>query len=324
MKRIIAIILVISSIAVYAGVSRNIGINIRKIDGSIFDFSGSNPDADGKDGVTFYAYIKSRPDEKLNNGSAGCGYIYNTTSTPQLSACRVNIGNFPTEWAAGDSIVFVVHQELKKGGHGLTKTFEIPSGTTSVYYGFTSGYIYDGPWWLFYEPEPIQYTVIGTVDFNGNIFDFSPDTYDNVTFECWVSGKESEVWTQNSYKSAYYRYNGDASAIEIYDDYGWTTGDTLNVRIKQDFPGIGYYTGFKQFVYTYTHYTGHYGPYEILFGLDDLFEYGGGEPVKADVWTEYPTSRQIGFNIRKDDGSLFDFSGANPDPDGKDDLTFYA
>jgi hypothetical protein len=324
MKRIIAIILVINSIAVYAGVSRNIGISVRNTQGVKFDFSTSP-----YSNVTFYAYLSRGgtiySDDKLYHNSPGSGYL----NTATHSITKVDIGNFNTEWIAGDSIVFVIHQDLVKGGCGLTKKFEIPAGTSSIYYGVTTGYVFDGPWLLSPtpDPEPIQYTVIGTVDFNGNIFDFSPVTYDNVTFECWVSGKESKVWTQNSYKSAYYRYNGDASAIRIYDNYGWTIDDTLNVRIKQDFPGIGYYTGFKQFVYTFTHYTENYGmigPYEILFGLDDLFEYGGGEPVKADVWTEYPTSRQIGFNVRKADGSFFDFSGENPDPDGKDGLTFYA
>jgi hypothetical protein len=297
MKRIIAIILVISSIAVYAGVSRTIGINIRKSDGMLFDFSGTNPDPDGKDGVTFYAYIKSRPDEQLNNGSAGCGYTYSAASTPQLSSCRVNIGNYPTEWAAGDSIVFVIHQDLSKGGAGLTKIFRIPEGTTGIHYGFTTGYIYDGPWCLGPLPQAITTVLIGTEDFNGNIFDFGSSPYDNVTFQCWVSGKEDKIYDQSSSGSYYFDYSPDASAIRIYESSGWTSDDTLNVRIKQDLPDIGYYTGFKQFIFTYTYTTGNhwmdYPYYEnIKFGLVKMWgeEWGVGEPVKADVWTDYPSS----------------------------------
>jgi hypothetical protein len=295
MKKVIAIILVIGSLAMYAGVSRTIGINIRDPYGMIFDFSGTNPDPDGKDGVTFYAYIKSRPDEILNNGSNGCGYSYNAVSTPQLSACRVNIGNFPGGGTENDTLVFVIENREEKICYSLIKSFRIPSGTNAIIFGYTDGFINDGPWCVNDGAyEYIQYTYIGTEDYNSNIFDFSSSPCDNVTFQCWVSGKDSKIYDQNSSGSMFLDYSPNASAIRIYDYYGWSTGDTLNVKIKQDFSGIGYYTGSKKFVFTKTtYYTSIYPYYDtIRFGLNELYgeESGGGEPVKADVWTDYPSS----------------------------------
>jgi hypothetical protein len=171
------------------GTSRTIGINIRKSDGSLFDFSGESPDPDGKDGVTFFAYMKSRPAERLLNSSEGCGYTYNTSATPQLSACMVNIGNFPSEWAEGDSIVFVIQHELGKAANGLTKTFMIPGGFSSVYFGYTAGYVFDGPWRIT-DPSLLESNVVPV---ETALFQNYPNPFNPVTQVKFALAKTADV-----------------------------------------------------------------------------------------------------------------------------------
>jgi hypothetical protein len=240
MKRIIAIILVLSSLVVYAGVSRVVGINVRKSDGSLFDFSGANPDFDGKDGVTFDAYIKSRPLEKLNACSEGSGYTYNTSSFPQLSACRVNIGNFPTAWSEGDTIVFRIRHDLSKASYFLYKEFVIPSGTSAILYGYTSGYLLDGPWWVSFYYDTYSIWLSKNVSMNirkydGSLFDFSgtnpdPDGKDGLTFYAYIKSRPDEKLRHADAVSRFYPYSTSLSCIEV--NIGnfptqWAPGDSI-------------------------------------------------------------------------------------------------
>lgn len=132
---------------------------------------------------------------------------------------------------------------------------------------------------------------IGTVDHDGNAFDFSGEPYDNVTFECWITGREDDIEDQNSIYSEYiYNEYSNMSAIKILR-YGfstnWASGDTLNVKITQHFPGSGYYTGESKFVFSNIVCFSHYGPFQIDFGLDYVYGdgLGGGDPVTANIWT---------------------------------------
>ncbi len=59
--------------------------------GKVFNSNGTVP-ADGQ--ITFISYITSRPSEILTQSSPGCGYSF--------GYWQVQVGNFPTNWQAGD------------------------------------------------------------------------------------------------------------------------------------------------------------------------------------------------------------------------------
>jgi hypothetical protein len=125
--------------------SRTMGISIRDDEGAVYDGFTTFP----YDSVSFYAYIKTRPEEKLTQASVGSSYLY--SSSLGISVCRVNIGNFATPYAANDSLVFVIQDASGVNGKvtptGLTKTFNIPDIlATMIIYGYSAGYTFDGPW----------------------------------------------------------------------------------------------------------------------------------------------------------------------------------
>jgi hypothetical protein len=135
--------------------SRTLGCNVRDQNGNLYNFAAAPYDS-----VTFKVWIQGREGEVQNQTSFGAGYTYSLATTPQLSAVRINAGNFTTQWVAGDSVVFLIQDfQVSKGGkepyREMTKKFEIPTGTSAVQFGFTPGQIFDGPWSIT-EPSGIE------------------------------------------------------------------------------------------------------------------------------------------------------------------------
>jgi hypothetical protein len=210
--------------------------------------------------------------------------------------CVIDFNNFEEwEWCNGDLLTLDIKDSLPGYDGSYCTTYAewyIPENAEEFnIFGFEDYLGSGGPPINYWTTHPkITDAYIGCADNNGEMFDYSQYPYDNVSFRCWITGREDAVIDQNSGSTRYINYNSLASAFKIcmYDFHSiWNYGDTLNVSIKQWIPGQGYYTGEKQFIFGYTHGFSHYGPYDIKFGLDVLYDeegMGGGDPVVADVW----------------------------------------
>ena len=86
--------LLLIALNLYAGTPHTVG-------GTVTYSGGGSPSS-----ATFTAYITSRSGEVLTESSAGCGY--------SGGSYGVQVGNFPTAWAAGD----VLHVDLTDGEGG--------------------------------------------------------------------------------------------------------------------------------------------------------------------------------------------------------------
>jgi hypothetical protein len=89
------------------GTSRAVYYNCVDNTGVAFSFSAAP-----YDNVTYKAWITGRETELLQQFSVGCGY----SLLSGYSMVYVNVGNFATNWAAGDEINFLVKDET--GGLG--------------------------------------------------------------------------------------------------------------------------------------------------------------------------------------------------------------
>ena len=264
----------------------------------MIDHGGNEFTPEMLENVTFSATIR--------NWSAGYESNVTSESDPGNSVemfygirgvCKIDFNNFTDwEWRSGDELWLLVkdYNDLKGESYfELDLNWPIPENATGLYeLGFEDILGYGGFPSNDWTVRPvIDVAYIGTVDHNGDIFDFSSVPYDNVNFKCWISGREDDIIDQDSFDSAYSNFGSLASAVRIRRDAfqtSWQIGDTLNVEITQYFDGEGYFSGEKQYVFTYTHGFSHYGPYDIRFGLDVLYEdegFGGGDPVVADNWT---------------------------------------
>jgi hypothetical protein len=85
------------------GVSRNVLYLIQDALGNYYDFSAAP-----YDNITYRGWITSRPTEVQNESSGGAFY---ETFGMGLSFVAINIGNFATPWAAGDTVTFRVIEE---------------------------------------------------------------------------------------------------------------------------------------------------------------------------------------------------------------------
>lgn len=289
MKKALILILITGCFALYSADS------LKVVWGMVHD-TGEEFTVDELANVTFKAWVSN----------SGVGYVSNiitetdTGNTIGLiadlrGACVIDFINFAGwEWRNGDEFHLEIkdYNYLTDGSYNKAYiTWDIPENPETVnYLGFEDYFGFGGypinTWYILYA---IDFVYIGTADHNSEIFDFSVSPFDNVSFTCWVSGREGEIIDQNSTGSGYIDYAPDASAIKISRlalPTSWVTGDTLNVRIKQRLIGQGYYTGEKQFVFSYTHTASHWETQYIAFGLDSLLGdvVGGGDPVVADNW----------------------------------------
>jgi hypothetical protein len=233
MKKLIVMTALLVAVLSFAGTLRTLGINIRngQNGNALYDFSGTNPDPDGKDGVTFFAYIEGRDTEKLRHADTGCGFTYNATATPPLSACRIQAGNFPTPWNALENIVFVIQHTYSKAANGLTKVFQIPdAGTTAIFWGYTAAYMLDGPWSV-NAPSSIEDNVPAETKLNQNYPNpFNPTT--TISFE--LSSTENV-------KLNVYNFNGQLvkSLVDGTTNAGY---HTVNFDASSLSAGVYYYT----------------------------------------------------------------------------------
>ena len=291
MKKIILLSLMIVSGFLFAQDSLQVIWGMLKYNGDEFSVNDLGS-------VTFEAFIWNNDENYKSNIS--------TEDDPGNSielyagmrgSCVIDFRNFPDwTWRTGDEFFLLIKDySLKEESYYSSEgIWTIPEHTTGLnILGFEDYLGYGGfpiNQWDTYSV--ISDVYIGCVDNIGEKFDFSEYPYDNVNFKCWVTGREDEVIDQNSSGSSFLNYDSTASAISIKrHDFltGWDSGDTLNVIIKQWIPSLGFYTGEKKFVFTTTHSFSHYGPFDIKFGLDTLYEeegMGGGDPVVADTWTD--------------------------------------
>jgi len=279
---VFALILVCASSLFSVGNDKYVYIGVADACGVQYDFSGEPYDY-----VTFKAWITTRPTEVLDQNSAGAGY---EDFDCGVSAVYLNAGSFPTPWSPGDVIVVLLKESYDDyGGYEalcyvtLDNSFDVILIGLDTWFG--EGTSTDYP----YEPISINApyhshrlydALINVVDNYGTKFDFSSEPYNNVTFRCWISGREDEVIDQNSERSEYKNYpTVSAISISTYDfESYWNVGDTLCVSIKHDTPGLGYYSGIKKFVFTYT-FTSDYWDDYIDFGFE-------GDPIISDIWVE--------------------------------------
>ena len=84
------------------GVSRNVLYLVQDAGGNYYDFS-----AFPYDNIVYRGWITTRPTEILDQNSGGSFY---DTFGMGLSFIAINIGNFATPWAAGDTVTFRVMQ----------------------------------------------------------------------------------------------------------------------------------------------------------------------------------------------------------------------
>jgi hypothetical protein len=103
MKKLIMGLLFVAVMSLSAGVSRNVLYLIQDASLNYYDFSGAP-----YDNITYRGWITSRPTEVQNESSGGAFY---ETFGMGLSFVAINIGNFATPWAAGDTVTFRVIEE---------------------------------------------------------------------------------------------------------------------------------------------------------------------------------------------------------------------
>jgi|GEM_PF-2370913 len=289
MKKALLLILITGCFVLYSADS------LKVVWGMVHD-TGEEFTADELANVTFKAWIENSGEVFISSFTTDIDPGNSIECFEDLrGVCVIDFINFEGwEWRNGDEFHLTITDSAFYKGTFFTAeaVWNIPENSETInYLGFEDYFGYGGyPINTWYPYSDIDIVYIGTADHNSEIFDFSVFPFDNVSFTCWVSGRESEVIDQNSTGSDYIDYSPDASAIKIARyafPTSWASGDTLNVRIKQRFPGQGYYTGEKQFVFTNTLSFSHYGPFDIKFGLDALYEEvgaGGGDPVIADNW----------------------------------------
>ena len=276
-----------------------------KVVWGMIDHNGDEFTSQMLENVTFSATIR--------NWSAGYESNVTSESDPGNSVemfygirgvCKIDFNNFTDwEWRSGDELELIIRDYNYEGGCDETYSYgysewAIPEDAEDNYllgfedYGETGSGL---PIYLHYVYSPPNIPLnlqIGVLNHDGEMFDFSSAPYDNVTFECWITGREDEIVDHNHSDSEL----RNQTIVDIYDasiiylkrrifDPPWQIGDTLNVRITQHFEGLGSYSGQDQFVFEWTH---SYSVKDILsFGLDHVLgtTEGGGDPVVADNWT---------------------------------------
>ncbi|NOR44639.1 MAG: T9SS type A sorting domain-containing protein [Candidatus Delongbacteria bacterium] len=139
MKNLILIaVLLAFSFSLYAGLPRQVYVNIIDCQGNAFDFSEDNS------GVFFDMWIKDRPDEIINQDSFTpymSHYLNHGFDDTLLSVLIANVGNFPTPWNEGDSLCFEV-KHVVEGGHyePYTKIVKfylfLDESIDTIWYGF--------------------------------------------------------------------------------------------------------------------------------------------------------------------------------------------
>ena len=301
MKKLMYVILLLSSVLFCAGNDRYVYIGVIDATMTPYNFSAAPYDY-----VTFKAWIQSRPTEVINQTSIGSGY---EDFDSGVSAVCLNAGSFPTPWSPGDVLVVLLKESYDDyGGCEASCTVTLDNSFDGILIGlddwFGPGTSTNVP----YEPISINtpdhshelyYALINVVDNGGVKFDFSSEPYDNVTFQCWISGREDEIIDQNSERSGYMDFGYDSAiSISSYDfKTYWNFGDTLYVSIRHDTPGLGYYTGIKKYIFTYTSTTDYWDDY-IDFGFE-------GDPVFADSLIEDP--RTISYECITTDSTSYNF-----------------
>lgn len=290
MKKALLLILITGCFVLYSADS------LKVVWGMVHD-TGEEFTSDELANVTFKAWIENSGEVFISSFTTDIDPGNSIECFEDLrGVCVIDFINFEGwEWINGDEFHLTITDSAFYKGTFFTAeaVWNIPENAESInYLGFEDFGLTDSgyPINTWYPYSDIDIVYIGTVDHNSEIFDFSVYPYDNVSFTCWVSGREGEIIDQNSTGSGYIDYNPEASAIKIARyafPTSWVSGDTLNVRVKHRFSGQGYYTGEKQFVFTYMYTFSHYGPFDIKFGLDALYDEegaGGGDPVIADNW----------------------------------------
>jgi hypothetical protein len=246
--------------------------------------------------ITFSAYIhnyRTGYDSEVTTNLDSGNVVENYSNI--RGVCIIDFTIFEDwTWSDDDELRLYVREDLGESYLTAEGTWEIPENIIGINYRGFDPYVPETGtpinYWTIHSP--IDEAQIGVEDYNNEIFDFSTVPYDNVTFQCWISGREEDVINQNSSGSGYIDYAPDVSALTINRhafESTWVLGDTLNVKIINDVNGNGYYSGEKKFVFYRTHSFSHYGPSFLSFGLDSLdspFGGGGGEPVKVDIWHE--------------------------------------
>jgi hypothetical protein len=87
------------------GIARQVFYGVLDTDGTSYDFSAAP-----YENITFKAYITARPTEIQNQNSFDSGY--DTFGDPSTySLVYTNIGNFPTAWAAGETLHWIIKDE---------------------------------------------------------------------------------------------------------------------------------------------------------------------------------------------------------------------
>ncbi|MFO7810467.1 MAG: T9SS type A sorting domain-containing protein [Candidatus Delongbacteria bacterium] len=242
--------------------------------------------------VTYKAWIENYNESYMSNITTEADHGNSIEFYADIrGVCVIDFDNFTDwTWRAGDELHLYVKDYNWSKDESFYEAYadwSIPENAENFYdLGFEDLTGYGGYPISSWIPRAVIADVyIGCVDNNGDKFDFSAYPYDNVSFKCWVTGRENEIIDQNSPGSSFVDWTSDSVLKIIRSDFetGWDNGDTLNVSIKQWIPDQGFYTGEKQFVFTTTHSFSHYGPYDIRFGLG---EDAGGNPVMADTWTD--------------------------------------
>jgi hypothetical protein len=268
-----------------------------KIECGIVHLDGSEYTAEELSNITLKAWISNYSQSYISNVTTEADSGNAVSNIYEIRAtCGIDFINFTDwNWREGDVFHLLINDYNYFDDGSFSQaytTWTVPEYYQASYLLGFEDYIGEGGFplnsWQFYQIKTDVY--VGVVDSNGEIFDFNSNPYDNVTFQCWLSGREDDIIEQNSVISPYYMYGSTASAIHIQrSDFekGWISGDTLNVSLRQHFYGQGYYFGEKQFVFTTTHSSSHYVENYINFGLDVLYGeegMGGGDPVKLDNW----------------------------------------
>jgi hypothetical protein len=297
MKKLIICAVLLISLSVFAADSLKVVWGV--VDKYAWEYTASNIEL-----VKFKAWLNSDPTDVINETNSGNSVeIYQGVR----GACIIDLSSFEAwEWQDGDRLCLLARDENDglKGYYEGYADWAIPWNASGIIelgfedFGLTgSGYpLGINSYISSYELYNAQ---INVVDKDGMNFDFTSEPYDNVTFQCWISGRETDIVDQNSEKSAYGDL-GTTSVLRIntYDfQTRWNLGDTLNVSIKHDTPGLGYYTGTKKYVFTYTS-TSEYWVNYIDFGFE-------GDPVIADTLVEDP--RTITYNCIKTDSTGYNF-----------------
>ncbi len=125
MKKMIVAVALLTAVALFAGNPRTIYYGCLDGSGNSYDFSAAPYDF-----ITFKAFILERSTEIQNQNSFDSGY---ETFGMGLSIVYTNIGNFPTAWAPGETLRFVVKDEsVNYEDYG---TFVLDNSTDPMFFG---------------------------------------------------------------------------------------------------------------------------------------------------------------------------------------------